>query len=54
MASGEMSSPQFGQFLISALASLRKRLAPGAVYFMCMDWRHMESKLMPSTNLVWN
>ncbi|HEY4275993.1 MAG TPA: DNA methyltransferase [Rhizomicrobium sp.] len=41
MASGEMSSPEFKQFLVSALANLRARLAPGGVYFMCMDWRHI-------------
>ena len=42
MASGEMSSDQFREFLKSALAAARDYSASGAVHYVCMDWRHIE------------
>jgi DNA modification methylase len=42
MASGEMSSDQFREFLKSALAAAGDYSASGAVHYVCMDWRHIE------------
>ncbi|MEI9930297.1 MAG: DNA methyltransferase [Rhizomicrobium sp.] len=42
MASGEMSKPQFQGFLLSALQQMRPWCDPSAVYFCCMDWRHID------------
>jgi DNA modification methylase len=41
MASGEMSRAQFTDFLLSAVSAIRLHMDDSAVYFMCMDWRHM-------------
>ncbi len=41
MASGEMSKPQFQSFLRSAFQQMRPWCDPAAVYFSCMDWRHL-------------
>jgi DNA modification methylase len=41
MASGEMSSAEFQQFLKTVCANLAKVSVDGAVHFICMDWRHM-------------
>lgn len=41
MASGEMSRPQFQRFLLSAFQQMRPCCDPSAVYFCCMDWRHI-------------
>lgn len=41
MASGEMSKPQFQSFLLSALQQMRPWCDLSAVYFCCMDWRHI-------------
>lgn len=40
MASGEMSSAQFTQFLANALDLLSKNSKDGSVHFAFMDWRH--------------
>lgn len=40
MASGEMSEAQFTDFLRTACTLLAAHSAPGAVHFICMDWRH--------------
>lgn len=45
MASGEMSEAQFTVFLASALAVLKASVAPGAVTYACMDWRHVRELL---------
>ena len=42
MASGEMDSPAFVTFLATFLTQIRTRTLPGAVSFVCMDWRHLE------------
>jgi DNA modification methylase len=42
MASGEMSKPQFQGFLLSALQQMRPWCDSSAVYFCCMDWRHID------------
>jgi DNA modification methylase len=40
MASGEMSEPEFVDFLCSALSLLERHSCDGSVHFVCMDWRH--------------
>jgi DNA modification methylase len=39
MASGEMSSAEFEQFLTTAVAQISNNLADGAVFDFCLDWR---------------
>lgn len=41
MASGEMSSRDFTQFLEQALQPAADRMRDGGIAFVCMDWRHM-------------
>jgi DNA modification methylase len=40
-ASGEMSKAQFRKFLSQTLGNGARVSAPGAVHFVCMDWRHI-------------
>jgi DNA modification methylase len=40
MAAGEMSEPEFVDFLCSALSFLQRHSCDGSVHFICMDWRH--------------
>lgn len=62
MASGEMSPAEFRAFLATFMIHARRALQPGAVAFVCMDWRHIadvigagEAKLGDLINLcVWN
>lgn len=42
MASGEMSDAEFQLFLKATLGAAAVVSRPGAVHFVCMDWRHME------------
>jgi DNA modification methylase len=42
MASGEMSEAAFRQFLQETLGAAAAVSRPGAVHFVCMDWRHMD------------
>jgi len=44
-ASGEMSSPEFTGFLSDALSLGANFSRDGAVWFTCMDWRHMGEML---------
>jgi DNA modification methylase len=41
MASGELDRTQFADFLSTALQQTRSHADKSAVYFMCMDWRHI-------------
>jgi 16S rRNA G966 N2-methylase RsmD len=41
MASGEMSSEKFTEFLSRALGHHAAYSRPGSIHFVCMDWRHM-------------
>jgi hypothetical protein len=43
MASGEMSEPAFRSFLTDTLGAAARCSRDGAVHFVCMDWRHMDS-----------
>ena len=62
MASGEMSQAEFRAFLETFMIHARGVMQPGAVAFVCMDWRHIadvigagEARLGDLINLcVWN
>ena len=41
MASGEMSSEEFTEFLACALGHHAAYSQQGAIHFICMDWRHL-------------
>ncbi len=41
MASGEMSSHEFTEFLTTAFQNLSDQSVDGSIHFICMDWRHM-------------
>lgn len=41
-ASGEMKQLQFRRFLATTLSNGIDVSAPGAVHFVCMDWRHVD------------
>jgi hypothetical protein len=43
MASGEMSEVGFRSFLADTLGAAARLSRDGAVHFVCMDWRHMDS-----------
>jgi DNA modification methylase len=42
MASGEMSDSEFREFLTETLGAAAAVSRPGAVHFICMDWRHLD------------
>ena len=62
MASGEMTTEGFRQFLHETLGACTAVSRPGAVHFVCMDWRHMDDVSAVGTDLydellnicVWN
>ncbi|WP_370321917.1 site-specific DNA-methyltransferase [Oricola sp.] len=41
MASGEMTTAQFTEFLASSFRNLCRYSCDGSIHFVCMDWRHM-------------
>jgi 16S rRNA G966 N2-methylase RsmD len=45
MASGEMTPPEFTEFLTASVKLVCAHAAPGALVFACMDWRHMGEML---------
>jgi DNA modification methylase len=45
MASGEMSEDEFTAFLTSTLSGICNNTAPGAIFYVFMDWRHMGETL---------
>ena len=45
MASGEMSSSEFTQFLEKTFTNLTQFSTSGSIHFICMDWRHMREVL---------
>lgn len=45
MASGEMSSAEFTDFLTTVFSHLAAFSVDGALHFQCMDWRHMVEML---------
>ena len=42
MASGELSSEEFVDFLQTISAHIAANVANGAVVYICMDWRHLD------------
>jgi DNA modification methylase len=42
MASGEMDEATFRAFIADTLGACASLSRPGAVHFVCMDWRHMD------------
>jgi DNA modification methylase len=62
MASGEMSEDGFRTFLSETLGASAAISRPGAVHFVCMDWRHMHDVQIVGTDTygallnvcVWN
>ena len=61
-ASGEMSQPQFRAFLMQTLDNGVRVSAPGALHYVCQDWRHIGDLIEAGTELyesmlnlvVWN
>ncbi|MGZ3159566.1 MAG: site-specific DNA-methyltransferase [Burkholderiaceae bacterium] len=49
MASGEMSTAEFTQFLSGVFAHLVQHSHPGSIHFQCIDWRHMTEMLAAGT-----
>ncbi|MDG1287768.1 MAG: site-specific DNA-methyltransferase [Rickettsiales bacterium] len=45
MATGEMSSAQFTQFLQDVCAQKAEASADGSLHYICMDWRHLQELL---------
>lgn len=45
MASGEMTSEEFQEFLTKAMKLQVKYSIDGSMHFQCMDWRHMQEML---------
>ncbi len=45
MAAGEMNASEFTAFLTTSLRLLAQFSRPGALHFVCMDWRHMPELL---------
>jgi DNA modification methylase len=45
MASGEMTSAEFQDFLVSACSLLIRHSADGSIHYLCMDWRHADELL---------
>jgi DNA modification methylase len=62
MASGEMSEAEFRSFLADTLGAAARASRDGAVHFICMDWRHMDSVSAVGSNIygellnlcIWN
>lgn len=61
VASGEMSSAQFIDFLETTLGLAAQHAADGSIHYVCMDWRHMSEMLAagarvygdPKNLIVW-
>jgi hypothetical protein len=49
MASGEMNEAEFRSFLADTLGAAARLSRDGAVHFVCMDWRHMDSGVVKSS-----
>ena len=49
MASGEMSADEFAAFLTVALGLHARNSVDGAIHYICMDWRHLDTVLAAGT-----
>jgi DNA modification methylase len=45
MASGEMTDPEFLNFLVRCITLLVQYSCPQSVHYLCMDWAHIETLL---------
>jgi DNA modification methylase len=45
MASGEMTDPEFLNFLVRCITLLVRYSCPQSVHYLCMDWAHIETLL---------
>lgn len=45
MASGEMSPEEFTRFLVTCTSLAVRHSIPGAIHFICIDWRHLAEML---------
>ena len=52
MASGEMTSAEFTDFLTRAFTNLADNSVDGSIHFLCMDWRHM-TEMLAAGNAVY-
>lgn len=50
-ASGEMTPEQFTAFLEQCLRPAAQHSCPGAIHFVCMDWRHLEEAIVAGKTL---
>jgi hypothetical protein len=46
MASGELTEAEFVAFLSTSMGLMAKYSAPGALHYICMDWRHQLELLL--------
>ena len=53
MASGEMSSSEYVNFLVAGLGNCGRVSRSGAVHFVCCDWRHV-SEIIEAGRLVYD
>jgi DNA modification methylase len=53
MASGEMNSAEFTQFLSRSLRAATSNCIDGSIHYVCMDWRHL-SELLAAGNEVYS
>ncbi|SPF75988.1 Modification methylase DpnIIB [Aliiroseovarius pelagivivens] len=53
-ASGEMSKPEFTEFLRATMGLASEFSRDGAVWFACMDWRHMGEMLVAGNDAFSN
>jgi hypothetical protein len=53
MACGEMSPPEFEDFLRVSLGQSARHSVDGAVHFICMDWRHLY-ELLAATKTIYS
>lgn len=62
MASGEMSSEQFQEFLSKNFTLLKEFSKNGSLHYICMDWRHIKEIINAGTEIfddfknlcIWN
>ena len=52
MASGEMSDPEYIEFLRSATGLLARFSGEGSIHFVCMDWRHLFALLSAAGGIL--
>jgi DNA modification methylase len=53
MAVGEMTEPEFVDFLTTGFRLMRAHAAPGSLIYTCMDWRHMWEILAAGRAAEW-